>query len=107
MCVSERDWRHERRVAGRDHRGQSRHRSPDRAVQAQVDSPVRPLRPLLARQEAAEVVSRNNEQQGFFEMFDLKQFVPKKLCLNCSSQCSTTGVTKAVVCAILSVGWCI
>ena len=23
------------------------------------------------------------------------------------SQCSTTGVTKAVVCAILSVGWCI
>ena len=26
---------------------------------------------------------------------------------NTSSQCSTTGVTKAVVCAILSVGWCI
>ena len=24
-----------------------------------------------------------------------------------SSQCSTTGGTKAVVCAILSVGWCI
>ena len=24
-----------------------------------------------------------------------------------SSQCSTTGVTKTVVCAILSVGWCI
>ena len=24
-----------------------------------------------------------------------------------SSQCSMTGVTKAVVCAILSVGWCI
>ena len=24
-----------------------------------------------------------------------------------SSQCSTTGVTKAVVCIILSVGWCI
>ena len=24
-----------------------------------------------------------------------------------SSQCSTTGITKAVVCAILSVGWCI
>ena len=24
-----------------------------------------------------------------------------------SSQCSTTGVTEAVVCAILSVGWCI
>ena len=24
-----------------------------------------------------------------------------------SSQCSTTGVSKAVVCAILSVGWCI
>ena len=24
-----------------------------------------------------------------------------------SSQCSTTGVKKAVVCAILSVGWCI
>ena len=24
-----------------------------------------------------------------------------------SSQCSTTGVTKAVVCAIPSVGWCI
>ena len=23
-----------------------------------------------------------------------------------SSQCSTTGVTKAVVCVILSVGWC-
>ena len=27
--------------------------------------------------------------------------------LNESSQCSTTGVTKAVVCVILSVGWCI
>ena len=24
-----------------------------------------------------------------------------------NSQCSTTGVTKAVVCVILSVGWCI
>ena len=24
-----------------------------------------------------------------------------------SSQCSMTGITKAVVCAILSVGWCI
>ena len=24
-----------------------------------------------------------------------------------SSQCSTTGVTKAVVCAVLSVEWCI
>ena len=24
-----------------------------------------------------------------------------------SSQCSTTGVTNAVVCAIISVGWCI
>ena len=24
-----------------------------------------------------------------------------------SSQCSMTGVSKAVVCAILSVGWCI
>ena len=24
-----------------------------------------------------------------------------------SSQCSTTGVTKAVVCVILSLGWCI
>ena len=24
-----------------------------------------------------------------------------------SSQCSMTGVTKAVVCAILTVGWCI
>ena len=24
-----------------------------------------------------------------------------------SSQCSTTGVPKAMVCAILSVGWCI
>ena len=27
--------------------------------------------------------------------------------LNNRSQCSTTGVTKAVVCSILSVGWCI
>ena len=26
---------------------------------------------------------------------------------SCSSQCSTTGVAKAVVCVILSVGWCI
>ena len=25
----------------------------------------------------------------------------------CSSQCSTTGVIKVVVCVILSVGWCI
>ena len=24
-----------------------------------------------------------------------------------SSQCSTTGITQAVVCAIMSVGWCI
>ena len=31
---------------------------------------------------------------------------PIELFLN-SSQCSTTGVTKAVVCVILSVGWCI
>ena len=29
------------------------------------------------------------------------------ICISRSSQCSTTGVTKAVVCAILSVGWCI
>ena len=28
-------------------------------------------------------------------------------CFRVTSQCSTTGVTKAVVCAILSVGWCI
>ena len=27
--------------------------------------------------------------------------------IHSSSQCSTTGVTKTVVCAILSVGWCI
>ena len=27
--------------------------------------------------------------------------------ISCSIQCSTTGVTKAVVCVILSVGWCI
>ena len=27
--------------------------------------------------------------------------------LSRSSQCSTTGVIKAVVCAMLSVGWCI
>ena len=29
------------------------------------------------------------------------------LAISHSSQCSMTGVTKAVVCAILSVGWCI
>ena len=29
------------------------------------------------------------------------------LAISRSSQCSTTGVTKAVVCIILSVGWCI
>ena len=29
------------------------------------------------------------------------------LAISPSSQCSTTGVTKAVVCVILSVGWCI
>ena len=29
------------------------------------------------------------------------------LSISRSSQCSTTGVTKAVVCVILSVGWCI
>ena len=27
--------------------------------------------------------------------------------ISLSSQCSTTGVTKTVVCVILSVGWCI
>ena len=27
--------------------------------------------------------------------------------ISCSSQCSITDVTKAMVCAILSVGWCI
>ena len=32
---------------------------------------------------------------------------PIELFLSHSSQCSMTGVTKAVVCAILSVGWCI
>ena len=30
-----------------------------------------------------------------------------KLDISRSSQCSTTGVTKPMVCAILSVGWCI
>ena len=29
------------------------------------------------------------------------------LLISRSSQCSTTGVTKAMLCAILSVGWCI
>ena len=29
------------------------------------------------------------------------------LAISRSSQCSTTGVTNTVVCAILSVGWCI
>ena len=32
---------------------------------------------------------------------------PIELSISRSSQCSTTGVTKAVVCVILSVGWCI
>ena len=32
---------------------------------------------------------------------------PFSLFISRSSQCSTTGVTKAVVCVILSVGWCI
>ena len=27
------------------------------------------------------------------------------LTISCTSQCSTTGVTKAVVCAMMSVGW--
>ena len=36
----------------------------------------------------------------------LVKFMPQ-LPISRSSQCSTTGVTKAVVCAILSVGWCI
>ena len=31
----------------------------------------------------------------------------KRLAISRSSQCSTTGITKAVVCVILSVGWCI
>ena len=31
----------------------------------------------------------------------------KIVAISRSSQCSTTGVTKAVVCVILSVGWCI
>ena len=30
-----------------------------------------------------------------------------QVCISHSSQCSTTGLTKAVVCTILSVGWCI
>ena len=30
---------------------------------------------------------------------------PYESSISLSSQCSTTGVTKAVVCAILSVGW--
>ena len=34
-------------------------------------------------------------------------FVICYLSVSRSSQCSTTGVTKAVVCVILSVGWCI
>ena len=33
--------------------------------------------------------------------------VTKAMVISRSSQCSTTGVTKAVVCVILSVGWCI
>ena len=27
--------------------------------------------------------------------------------ISCTSQCSTTGVTEAVVCGILSAGWCV
>ena len=34
-------------------------------------------------------------------------FVTPAVDISRSSQCSTTGVTKAVLCAILSVGWCI
>ena len=34
-------------------------------------------------------------------------FVCVQVAISRSSQCSTTGVTKAVVCVILSVGWCI
>ena len=29
------------------------------------------------------------------------------LAISCSSQCSTTGATEAVICAIMSVEWCI
>ena len=36
-----------------------------------------------------------------------RSFMVDTLTISCPSQCSTTGVTKAVVCVILSVGWCI
>ena len=37
----------------------------------------------------------------------LTRMLDHSLVLTLCSQCSTTGVTKAVVCATLSVGWCI
>ena len=49
--------------------------------------------------------------QCFFTTYDIRSSLcfSYSLCLHLlvsrSSQCSTTGVTKAVVCAILSVGW--
>ena len=69
-------------------------------------------------------------QYTFVLFFEMNILLFKQFCISCSfvlsffnvnvhisftlhsaifrsSQCSTTGVTKAVVCVILSVGWCI
>ena len=43
----------------------------------------------------------------FIQWLDMCMNLSLSLSLSRSSQCSTTGVTKAVVCVILSVGWCI
>ena len=54
----------------------------------------------------------SNQQQGFFYKhypIDRIEHATTFITFDISrsSQCSTTGVTKAVVCIILSVGWCI
>ena len=47
------------------------------------------------------------ENGGEYKKINKKRFKKKIVLRYTQSQCSTTGVTKAVVCAVLYVGWCI
>ena len=54
-------------------------------------------RDIMAHYDLANALANNVSHNSSFSFSTISR----------SSQCSTTGVTKAVVCVILSVGWCV
>ena len=60
----------------------------------------------LVKEKSARI-SELDEKFKALEEVTIAFYMYIKVAISRSSQCSTTGVTKAVVCAILSVGWCI